>query len=726
MQDIYHPIHSHTNRSVSYCRIVVFSVIALSILILSIYSNSFDCSWHFDDEPNITDNPNLHLKELTWQNLKRALYSDRNNPAFPYRPVACLTFALNHYFGGINVFGYHLVNLLIHMISSIFLLLFIYHTLNLPSLRAKYAPQSYFIALLATTLWAINPVQTQAVTYIVQRMASMAGMFYIMSMYFYLRARTTDTKPKKILLFIACFISFLMALGSKENAAMLPLSIFLYEILIFQQIAKQNFRKYGMLLLILSGAILVLGFAYIYIKGGYVFSFLDGYRNRPFTLAQRLLTEPRILVFYITLFLYPVPNRLSIAHSVHVSTSLFDPIWTLLSILFILGTIGYAVYLAKKRPLFSFCILFFFLNHAIESTIFGLELAFEHRNYIPSMFFFLPITIGFACLLELYEKKRAMKSIISIFIVLLLIGLGNSTFMRNFVWKNDKTLWTDAVEKAPNKFRPHHNLGTYYQNHGNKDMAILEYQTALEKPASDRLDETFVTYYNLGQVYSDLKDYEKALSYYYKALSTNPRYPPIYNNIAGILDRQGKYELSRTYLLDALRLQPSSTLANFNLGLHYLRKKQPDKAIYHLDRVSDEKTFGEMVPLYFGIAFKQKGHLGRAVTYFKKALKRNPRNIKLYLHMAEVFYRLDKYDKAGQETEKAINLMLDRNIFQKILADLQKDSQAYNLQPSADIVIPLMREAFLHRSETLKEWGNSLEEEPPKVGVNKKECDTDN
>jgi tetratricopeptide (TPR) repeat protein len=336
------------------------------------------------------------------------------------------------------------------------------------------------------------------------------------------------------------------------------------------------------------------------------------------------------------------------------------------------------------------------------------------------MLFFLPIAIGFASLLELYEKKKVMKSVISAFIVLLLIGLGNSTFMRNFVWKNGKTLWMDAVEKAPDLSRPHHNLGRYYHDHGLRNEAILEYQTALEEPANNRLDESFVTYYNLGRIYSDLKDYEKALSHYYKALSINPQFPPIYNNIAGILDRQGKFELARRYLVDSLRLQPSGTIANFNLGLYYLRKGQPNKAIHHLERVLDDKTFGEMVPLYFGIALKQKRHLGRALIYFKKALKRNPRNIKLHLHMAEAFYRTGKYEKAEQETEKAVNLMPNRNIFQKILADLQKDGQAHNLQPSADIVIPLMRESCLRKSETLEEWGGLLEQRSTPVGDEQK------
>ena len=713
---MYQSIDSHSEPPLSHCRIVVFSIIALSLLIFSIYGNSFDCSWHFDDEPNITDNPNLHLKEITWENLKRALFSDRNNPTMPYRPVACLTFALNHYFDGLNVFGYHLVNVLIHLLSSVFLFLFIYHTLNLPSLREKYAPQSYFIALLATILWAVNPIQTQAVTYIVQRMASLAGMFYIMSMFFYLKARTIDTSNRKVLFLMLCLVSFAMALASKENAAMLPLSIFLCEILLIQEITGEKLRRYLRLFGIVTCVILIFCFTYFYIQGGNIFSFLNGYENRPFTLTQRVLTEPRVIVFYITLLLYPVPNRLSIAHSIPISTSFFNPIWAFFSILFVFVAIGYAVYIAKKRPLFSFCILFFFLNHAIESTILPLELIFEHRNYIPSMLFFLPIAIGFCNLAQLYAKKKAMNHIISAFIILLLIGVGHATFMRNFAWKNERSLWTDAVEKSPDLSRPHHNLGRYYHDHGHKNEAILEYQKAIEKPVTNRIDETFVTYYNLGKIYSDFKDYEKALYYYYKALSMNPQFPHIYNDIAGVFDRKGNYELAYKYLAKAFRLYPDSIVTNYNLGLYYLRERQPEKAIYHLQSLSDEKEFGDKVLIYLGVAFKQKGQLGRAVTYFKKALKANPRTIKLYLHLAEIFYRIGNYESAERETGKAIILMSDRNIFQKILGDIQKGGQSYNLQPRADIVIPLMRESCLRRSETLKEWVSLLEEEPLTVG----------
>ena len=234
---------SYAQLGTPHCRKVVFTIISLAIIVFSIYGNSFDCSWHFDDEHTITINPNIHLKDISWKNIKKTFFSDQCNPNAIYRPVSCLSFALNYYWGRLDVFGFHLINVFIHFFTSIFLFLFIYNTLNLPSLRSKYAQDSYFIALLATVLWTINPIQTQALTYIVQRMASMAGMFYIMSMYFYVKARTADIKLIKILFFMLCFSCFILALGSKENAAMLPLSIFVFDFLILQENSREKAKK---------------------------------------------------------------------------------------------------------------------------------------------------------------------------------------------------------------------------------------------------------------------------------------------------------------------------------------------------------------------------------------------------------------------------------------------------------------------------------------------------
>lgn len=708
MQQVYQSIESYGELSISNCRKVIFAIVALAVIIFIIYGNSFDCSWHFDDEPNITTNPNLHLKEITWEHVKRALFSDRNNPHILYRPIACLSFGLNHYFGELNVFGYHLLNIFIHLISSIFLFLFIYHTLNLPSLKTKYTTHSYSIALLSTILWAINPIQTQAITYIVQRMASLAGMFYIMSMYSYLRARKAEVRHDKILFFIFCILSFVLALGSKENAAMLPLSIFIYEILLLQKITVKNIRKNLNVFFIVTGAILIVGFIYIYIQDGNIFSFLNGYENRPFTLTQRLLTEPRIIIFYILLLLYPVPNRLSIAHSFQISTSLFNPISTVLSILFIAGAIGYAIYSAKKRPLLSFCILFFFLNHAIESTIFPLELIFEHRNYIPSMLFFVPIIIGFFYLFNYYSAKKPMQYILLSFVLFFVIGLSHSTFMRNFTWKNEKSLWIDAVEKAPNSYRPHHNLGRYYDDHGYKEEAISEYKKALEKPIYSRKNEIFVTYYNLGRIYAHIKDYKKALSFYHKALVLNSDHAPSYNNIASIMERQGKPKLAHNYLIKAIKLDPSSSEINYNLGIDYLKEGQLDRAILRLNKSATKRDQRDKVFLYLGIAYKKSGQFGRAVTYFKNALKENPRNIRPHLHLAETFYRAGDYKQAKKEVELVIDLIQDTDTFSKILHDILRNDRSSNLHPSATIIISIMKDACIKKTEALKKWSELL------------------
>jgi len=679
------------------------------LTIFSIYGNSLDCSWHFDDKANVTDNPNLHLRGLSWDSVKRALFSDRLNPGILYRPVSCLSFALNHYYGGLDVVGYHFVNIFIHLLSSIFLFLFIYHTLNLPSLRPKYASHAYSISLLATILWAINPMQTQAVTYIVQRMASLAGMFYIMSMYLYLRARVAEKTGGRLLYFLLCFVSFSLALGSKENAAMLPLGILLYEILLIQEDTGQFLRKNMRAIFIVFGVTLLLGLVYLYYRGGNIFSFLDEYGERPFSLTQRLLTEPRVIIFYVSLLVYPVPNRLSIAHSIQISTSLLNPISTFASILFIVGSIGILILIARKYPLVSFCFLFFFLNHLIESSILALELVFEHRNYIPSMLFFVPVAIGLCNLLELYAGKRTLRYIISVFITLLLMGLGHSTFMRNFTWKSEKSLWIDAVEKAPDQFRVHHNLGKYYQDYGYKEQAISEYEKALNCPVVHRNDEEVLTYYNLGNLYTERGNYEKAKSLYQKAVLKNPNFSPALGNLASIYDKEGKASLADYYLRKAIEINPGDPYINFNMGLYYLNIGRPKKAVYHLNKSINKIELKKDALLYLGVAYKQMGWFGRATAYLQESAAMDPQNVTPHLHLAEIFYKTGNESESRQEAEKIVNLLIhDEGLFYRIIDLTSKKGPLRDVQLSAAFILPLISRACSDKSKRLNEWEEYL------------------
>jgi hypothetical protein len=497
--------------SLTGCRKNLFAFAALLLMVLITYSNTFHASWHFDDENNILKNKPLHLTELNIQNIKKTFFADWNGSGKLYRPVACLSFALNYYFGKTNVFGYHLVNLLIHLLTSFFLYLFIQNTLNLPSIKAKYGPNSYFIALLATLLFAINPIQTQAVTYIVQRMTSMAGMFYIMAIYLYLKGRTSARYSIRAACYILCFASGVLAVGSKENAAMLPITILLFDLFLIQGVSKKNVKRCFFLFLFTMLICLCLA---LLLKGPSIFNVQDlpsRYLNRGFSLGERLLTEPRVILFYISLLLYPMPNRLCLEHDITISTGLITPVSTIISIMAIVLMFCLACAWARKRPLISFCVLFFLMNHLIEASVFPLELIFEHRNYLPSMLFFVPIAILLSKGIDFFSNRRCFQALLISFVVLVLIGWGHSTYVRNMIWENDGTLFFDCVQKYPDLARPHHNLGVYYGKLNMYQNAIDEYLISLTKENRNNLMARNWTFYNLGSIYQKMGKDKKAL-----------------------------------------------------------------------------------------------------------------------------------------------------------------------------------------------------------------------
>ena len=300
-----------------------FTILSLFIALIIIYSNSFQGDWHFDDFANIVLNPHIRITSLSFSEIKQSftgIYQDRL-----LRPFSYLSFALNYYCGGMNVFGFHVVNFIIHYLAAVFLFLFIHNTLKLPILREKYSLIEYPVALLASLLWALNPVHVTSITYIEQRMSSMAGLFYIMSMYFYLKARTSEMTGFSIFFFVACTAAGIDAMLTKENAAMLPVSIFLFDLFLIQGVTKDNLIKSGKILILPLLMIAILGLVY---TGGFS-NILDGYAGRDFTLTQRLFTEPRVILFYLSLLFYPIGSRLSFLYDIEISRSLLQP-WTTL------------------------------------------------------------------------------------------------------------------------------------------------------------------------------------------------------------------------------------------------------------------------------------------------------------------------------------------------------------------------------------------------------------
>ncbi|MGA2527275.1 MAG: hypothetical protein ABSF79_11750 [Smithellaceae bacterium] len=562
----------------------LFVVAALLVILLLSYSNSFNCSWHFDDHINIVKNVNIQIKQFTWENVKKIFYGIEGieNTGRIARPVSYLSFALNYYFGGLNIFGYHLINFLIHFFSSLFLFLFIINTLRLPLLKERYEKHAYSIALLATVFWAINPVHVTSITYIVQRMTSMAALFYIMSMYFYLKFRTSGEKYKSFLFILLCLLFSLLALGTKENTAMLPASIFLYDLFLIQGLTKGNIKKNLKIIIVPLIILITAGLLF------YDFSSIfKDYELRPFTMKERLLTEPRVILFYISLLFYPLTSRLTLIHDIQISKGLFDPWTTFAAIIIILIIIILALVKARRWPLLSYCVLFFFLNHVIEGSFLPLELIYEHRNYLPSMLIFVPVVILLINSLKYFSQRKIMFYFLAAAVSLIIIIQGVAVYIQNDVMKDEISLWSDNVEKSP---RVHHSrqcLAVALLVAGRLPEALKELEEAKKSYLSANIAKRSITYGALGEYYYITRNDKKAFEYFDKSIKLYPSHPQMplsYDRMAILLMWKGQLDKAEEMARKAISLQPYVAEYYLTYSAILIKKRQPKAAIKNANK----------------------------------------------------------------------------------------------------------------------------------------------
>jgi len=692
--------------SSSTCPQFLFAGLCLLVAVVCVYSNSLDASWQYDDAANITNNPAIRIKELSWEGLSHAMFEGHLPARASFRPIAYLTFALNFYHGGLDVFGYHLVNLLVHFLSSVFLFLVIRRILNLPRFNGQYAARSYPAALLGALFWAIHPIQTQAVTYIVQRMALLAGLFYILSMDFYLRGRTEERRNRNVFWFAGAFACFLLALGSKENAVMLLPTVGLCEVLLLHEVGPGTLRRNRKILVWLSALILFLGILYLSVGGVYRTLFA-GYDYRDFSMTQRLMTETRVMVFYLSLLVYPNPERLSIVHDIGLSTSMLTPISTLAATAFVVASVVALIWIAKRHPIVSFSYLFFFINHAAESTFLPLDLVYEHRNYLPSMFFFLPPALG---LLQLMERKKTLKYPVAGFLVLLLIGFGHWTYLRNSAWKSPGSLWLDAERKSPGDSRVHHNLGVFFLDRGDLRRAKAEFEDALRYRNYHRQGAESLTQVNLGNVYRDVNDEKRAEEFYRASLESDPNQYPALIGLAGIYERQGMQEQAYQSLMRAFSINPHDSIVNMNLGLSCLRRERPDQGIEHFRKALNTGEVDPRVFNYLGIAYQEKGRLDLAVTYFRRSLEVNPADIGPHLHLMEIYQTRGLGARAQEQAEILVSrFMAQPGLLDQVINLTLNKGRSGDVHLSGRMIFPLLHDAFKRRNVQRHELTLSLE-----------------
>lgn len=663
-----------------------FAFIALFTFLIIIYANSLQGAWQFDDAPNIVENKNIFLKTLDWSDINKTFYDIENKKIL--RPLAYFSFALNYYFDELNVVGYHVVNFIIHYLASVFLFLLIYDTLKLPTVRERYGSASYSIALLATVLWATSPMQVTAVTYIVQRMASMAGLFYIMALYFYLKGRLADQLCKNILYGGLCVLSALLSIATKENAVMLPLSIWLYDLLMIQGATRKNilknFKLLGPVIIIVAAVVLW------YVDISSIFSGA-AYQCRPFTLKERLLTEPRIIIFYITLLLYPISSRLTLIHDIEISTSFLTPWSTLPGIGLILSCILIAMYIARRRPLIAFCILFFFLNHVIEGTFIPLELIYEHRNYIPSMFFFVPVAIVMLYVIDYFSYKKVIQFTTVAVFSFLLSAQGHTVFMRNTIFAHPLLLWTDNVEKTPTLSRPHNNLGAAYWDMGFHDKAYELYSKAGSLDRQTNLVNRGVNFHNLGMYHLYVMgDYNKALGLFQSAIEAYPGYRPAYQNAALCFIWKGDMAEAGRRLVAALSLWPDDADLRHSLSFVLLKTGKYDEAIKQARQALRLNPDIYNALCVLGEASRRKGNYALATVYWKTYIEKKPNDLEGNLALIELYSKLNNKEALSQTIGKLMSVKGSKN-WQTLIDQLLKDTKSLVYTPVPEEITSIIQ-----------------------------------
>ena len=371
-----------------------FGIIA--VLILIAYSNTFTASFHFDDNPSIMEN--AAIRHITLDNIVELLRG--------VRPVVYLSIMLNYAVSGLNVVGWHSFNIGVHIINSIFVYLFILWTLTLPVFRDTFVEKAKRMALFGALLFAVHPVQTESVTYIISRTELLATCFYLATFLLFIKGARTG----KFSSVLGMFGTALLAMGSKEWAVTLPAMLALYDFLFFSEgKLKPVLSRWHIYLLTAIPWVIVLTKMDLMATGGSAGIGFNIVSTKGITAWTYLLTSLNVLWTYLRLLVLPIHQNLDYDYPIAMSLFEFP---TVLSFLGHVAVVAAAFLLYKKKGwlLLPFGIAWFYIGLSpVQSFVPIIDVIFEHRVYMPSIGIFLAFIVGYEGFFEWWEARRVPK-----------------------------------------------------------------------------------------------------------------------------------------------------------------------------------------------------------------------------------------------------------------------------------------------------------------------------
>lgn len=506
-------------------------ILTLLLLAVSVYIPGLDGPYLFDDHPNLLDNRYLRIDSLDLDSLRQAAFSMGAGPL--RRPVAMASFAINAYLaeGFGSPISFRLTNIVIHLLNGLLVYWFLhlvierYRKISTGSARAvavRLKSSIHPLAAVLAFLWLVHPINLTSVLYIVQRMTSLAALFTLMALISYLigRLRIQEGKPYGHRMIAGGLTLFgTLAVLSKETALLLPIFVLILEYTLFrkespwQRWHALSARSKGLV----AGIVAVLIITILFLAVQYA---IPTYTGRNFTMLQRVLTESRVLVLYVSLLVFPRLDGFGMFHDdITLSLSLLDPPTTGLAVLLLIGMGVMAVMLRRRAPLVTLGIVWFFAGHLLESTIFSLEIAHEHRNYIPSLG--LPLVL--AGLVHERSIKLRFKAWIAI-ITAFSICFAVLTYLRASQWSSEEILYATEVRHHPDSSRANASLGRTLINQGRASEGIEALRRAAMLDAREPGTLINLTAFNatrnIASSQADLADIDRRLTEYPTSATT--------------------------------------------------------------------------------------------------------------------------------------------------------------------------------------------------------------
>ncbi len=669
--------NSINDKIINICKkpyLIIFSIIIIIGTGLLIYSNIYDNSTHFDDE-FIFKNTNLHnpndLEKLSSINK--------------FRIVPFWTFAYNYVSSddGKDLTGFYIFNVLIHLINSLFVFFIIYFIFKTPVIRdTKMSNYGVLFAFLGAMLFVAHPLQTQAVSYIYQRLASLAATFYLGAFLSYLLARVTRKGVLlQILFFIISFIFLILGIFSKENMFTIFPMILVIELMIF----NKNFKISPIVIIVFLG-LMALGF-FIFFQFqvfSNVFTTLQNFNGETITSQNYFITQFKVFPLYFRLFL--LPYRQNFDHDIRVANSFaeFDVIFGMLLVGLL---IAFAIYMYRYNRIITFGLIWFFLTISVEASFIPIaDVVFEHRVYLPMLGLILAF---FGILYEIFSRKDKLIPIMFILIAMIVsvdIVLANQ---RNNVWNSELTLWTDAVNKSPNKARTYFKRGQANLNDGKVNWALYDFskvislnpdflsaytyraaiyislgknREALEDQNKfiDLSKDKTQGYLNRARTYMKMKAYGRAIEDLESYLKRNNQ------DIDVMLEKAKAYELIndapnaiKTVKI-ALKIDSLNPKLQYNLARYYYMTAQFDSAFVWLDRAKTTANHSPEILLnvhnLMGAYYFYKKDYSLSIEEYNKALEINNKFMESLVNLAIAYRTTSQYEKELEIIDRIIEL----------------------------------------------------------------------